>query len=317
MTRRRAQSSIRTAEAHDFLAYLENERNDSPNTIKAYRRDLEAFESFLDEYSGGAGRWTWDGVDRLAVRSFMGELGRRGLARRSIARAVSSLRTFYKFLNTHYEITRNPAQAVRLPRLDRKLPSLLDRDEIVELFEQAANAAAEGGFKAIRDLAILELFYSTGMRLAELQGLDLDDLDLVSEQVKVLGKGRKERILPLGSHAVRALRAYYIEREQLLERVKGRAADRKAVFLSRRGGRLTPRSIQTAVRSLFKTIDGDRGLKVHSLRHSFATHLLDRGADLRAVQELLGHASLSTTQIYTHTSIERLKKVYNAAHPRA
>jgi integrase/recombinase XerC len=164
-----------------------------------------------------------------------------------------------------------------------------------------------------RDLAILELFYSTGIRLSELSGMNLDDLDLLSDQVKVRGKGRKERIVPVGSRAVLALRRYLQHREQLAGK---RGSDRRAVFLSQRGKRLAPRGIQRIVHRMFDAIGGD-GLQVHSLRHTFATHMLDAGADLRAVQELLGHASLSTTQVYTHTSVERLKKVYNQAHPRA
>jgi integrase/recombinase XerC len=164
-----------------------------------------------------------------------------------------------------------------------------------------------------RDLAILELFYSTGIRLSELSGMNLDDLDLLSDQAKVRGKGRKERIVPVGSRAVLALRRYLRLREEVAAR---RDADRRAVFVNRRGKRLAPRSIQRVVHRMFDAVGGD-GLRVHSLRHTFATHMVDAGADLRAVQELLGHASLSTTQVYTHTSVERLKKVYQQAHPRA
>ena len=163
---------------------------------------------------------------------------------------------------------------------------------------------------------MLELFYSTGMRLSELAGLDLVDVDVISQQVKVRGKGRKERIVPFGDHASRALRQYYRERDEILTGVQG-AVDGQAVFLSRRGRRLSARSVQRAVRNLLDTLGKGRGYRVHTLRHSFATHLLDAGADLRAVQELLGHASLSTTQVYTHTSVTRLKQVYRDAHPRA
>jgi integrase/recombinase XerC len=206
---------------------------------------------------------------------------------------------------------------VRLPKVEKKLPAVMDRQQVDELFQLAEQAAHDGGFQGVRDLAMLELFYSTGMRLGELAGANIADVDLVSDQVKVRGKGRKERILPLGGHAERALRRYYTARDERLASLPAGQGDRRAVFLSSRGGRLSARTVQRAVKRLVGVIDSRGGLKTHSLRHSFATHLLDAGADLRAVQELLGHASLSTTQVYTHTSVERLKKVYHQAHPRA
>jgi len=302
-------------EVAEFLEFLAKERNDSPHTVRAYRRDLEAFQRFADGYFGGG--WDWAGVDRLALRSFMGELARGGLGRRSIARAVSTLRSFYKFLGSRHGLTANPARGVRLPKPERRLPAVLDRSQVEQLFAFAERAAVEGGFQAVRDLAILEVFYGTGMRLAELTGLDLADVDLVAEQVKVRGKGRKERILPLGRVAGRALRTYERLRDTHLSGFTGGRGDRRALFLARSGARLSPRAVQLAVRRHLRAFGERSGLKVHSLRHSFATHLLDAGADLRAVQELLGHRSLSTTQVYTHTSIERLKRVYQAAHPRA
>ena len=246
----------------------------------------------------------------------MGELGRRGLAKRSVSRAISTLRTFYKFLNMHHGVSANPALAVRSPKLEKKLPAYLNRTDMNGLFELTESAAREGGFKEVRDLAMLEVFYSTGMRLSELVGLNTPDLDLISDRVKVRGKGRKERILPVGRKAVNSLRRYMESREELLARVR-RHGDRRAVFLSVRGTRLSARRVQSAVRGMLQLVDTRSELKVHSLRHSFATHLLDAGADLRAVQELLGHASLSTTQIYTHTSVARLKDVYQKSHPRA
>ncbi len=304
-------------EIAEFTVFLEKERNDSPNTVRAYARDLEAFRAFCDEYYGGPRRWKWTTIDRLALRSFMGELSRRGLAKRSIARAVSVLRTFYRFLGTRYGVEHNPAKGVRLPKLERRLPAVLDRQQVDELFHYAQSLAEEGGFGERRDLAILEVFYATGMRLSELAGLNLADVDVVSDQVKVRGKGRKERIVPLGGYASRALRSYYGVRDDLLQGLPRGRGDRRAVFLSRRGSRLSPRGIQQVVGRFLRQLDGRKGVKVHTLRHSFATHLLDAGADLRAVQELLGHASLSTTQVYTHTSVERLKRVYQKAHPRA
>ena len=303
-------------EIAEFLEFLAKERQDSAHTTKAYGRDLYSFAEFCDDYHGGPNEWSWTSLDRLAVRSYMGELRRRGLAKRSVARAISALRGFYRFLSVRHGVQENPAAAVRIPKLERKLPPVLDRVQVDVMFELAESLASGGGFKSTRDLAILELFYATGMRLSELSNLDMQQVDIVSDQVKVRGKGRKERILPIGSHAIRALRTYFTERDELLAK-KPRAGDRGAVFLSMKGSRLSARGVQHLVRQFLRVLDESAGFKVHSLRHSFATHLLDGGADLRAVQELLGHASLSTTQVYTHTSVERLKKVYDQAHPRA
>ncbi|HSD31567.1 MAG TPA: tyrosine-type recombinase/integrase [Gemmatimonadales bacterium] len=301
-----------------FTAFLAKERNDSPHTVKAYARDVAGFAEFCDRYYGGGGRWSWSGVDRLAIRGWLGALEERRLARRSAARALSALRTFYRFLAATRGTDVNPARAARTPKLERRLPTYLDRAETEQLFAEAERrAAAGGGFRAARDLAMLELFYATGMRLSELAGLSEPDLDLVSDQVKVRGKGRKERIVPLGTHAARALRVYFGARDRLLASRAPGAGVRRALFLNARGGRLSPRGVQLALRGLLDTLPRGRDLHVHSLRHSFASHLLDAGADLRAVQELLGHASLSTTQVYTHTSVERLKQVYHRAHPRA
>ena len=301
-------------EAADFLRYLETERNDSPNTVKAYGRDVAAFAAFLDGYYGG-GTWKWAGVDRLAIRGFLADGSRRGWSKRTMARALSAVRAFYRFLNLHHGVEANPGRAASTPRIERRLPAYLDRGAMERLFALAEARAGAGTFRSTRDRAMLELFYSTGMRLSELVGLNLEDLDLVSDQARVRGKGKKERLLPVGRPAVSALRAYYLRRDQAMRRVG--AAERRAIFVSERGRRLTPRAVQLAVRRLLDAVSEGRKVTTHSLRHSFATHLLDAGADLRAVQELLGHASLSTTQVYTHTSVERLKHVYHQAHPRA
>lgn len=297
-------------EVTEYLLHLEKERDVSPHTVKAYARDLEDFSEFCDRYYG---EWTWATVDRLGIRGFLGELRRRGLATRSAARALSAVRSFYRYLQEHHGLANNIARAAKLPKLEKRLPTYLDQAQTGRLFEWAESRAGGDEFGPTRDLAILELFYSTGIRLSELCGINLEDLDLLSDQVKVRGKGRKERILPVGSRAVLVLRRYLNLREPVVGRPR---TDRRAVFVSRRGRRLAPRGIQRIVHAMLDGIGGD-GLRVHSLRHTFATHMLDAGADLRAVQELLGHASLSTTQIYTHTSVERLKKVYNQAHPRA
>jgi integrase/recombinase XerC len=295
-----------------FVAFLDKERNDSPHTVRAYARDVADFAAFCDRFYGDA--WSWVGVDRLAIRGWLGAMEARGLARRSMARALSALRTFYRFLGATRGVEVNPPRATRTPKPERRLPAHLDRAETAQLFVEAERRAAAGGFREARDLAMLELFYATGMRLSELVGLNEPDIDLVSDQVKVRGKGKKERIVPLGRHAGRALRAYFTRRDGLLAAGGG---DRRPAFLNARGRRLTPRGVQLAVRGALDALPRGRELHVHSLRHSFASHLLDAGADLRAVQELLGHASLSTTQVYTHTSVERLKRVYHQAHPRA
>jgi len=300
-------------EIADFLRYLGTERNDSPNTVKAYGRDVEAFAEFLDGYYGAP--WRWAGVDRLAVRGYLAQAARRGHSKRTMARTLSALRTFYRFLNLHHGIEVNPARAAGTPKAEKHLPGYLDRGAMDRLFELAQARSAANTLPGRRDRAILELFYSTGMRLSELVGLDLDDLDLVGDQVRVRGKGRKERLLPVGRPAVSALRGYLPRRDEVLRDAK--TPDRRAVFVSVRGRRLTARAVQLIVRGFLDAVSEGQDVSTHSLRHSFATHLLDAGADLRAVQELLGHASLNTTQIYTHTSVERLKKIYHQAHPRA
>lgn len=315
MSREEAESGSAGAEVAEFLEHIEHERQLSERTVRAYARDLREVQEFLAVYYGTSD-WRWSGVDRLAIRSFMGDCStRRGLAKRSIARKLSALRSFFRFLHADERIPSNPARAVRSPRLERRLPGFLTRQQMESLLANAEARASEGGFHGARNLAIVELFYSTGLRVSELQQLDVRHLDLVSERVRVLGKGRKERIVPVGRIAIGALRTYENRREELIASVDG--ADPRALFLGRTGRRLTVRQIQNVVRGFLDRVSEDVGLSTHSLRHSFATHLVDGGADLMAVKELLGHASLSTTQVYTHTSKERLLRVYRQAHPRA
>jgi integrase/recombinase XerC len=297
-------------EITEYLLHLEKERDVSPHTVKAYARDLDAFTDFCNRHYG---EWSWGSVDRLGLRGFLGDLQRRGLARRSAARALSAVRSLYRYLQEHHGVPNTIARAAKMPKLEKRLPTYLDRQQTDRLFEWVEGRAAGDEFVPSRDLAILELFYSTGIRLSELCGMNLEDLDLLADQAKVRGKGRKERIVPVGSRAVLALRRYLNLRESVVARPK---TERRAVFVSRLGKRLGARAVQRIVHAMLDGI-GMEQMRVHSLRHTFATHMLDAGADLRAVQELLGHASLSTTQIYTHTSVERLKKVYNQAHPRA
>ena len=277
--------------------------------------DLGELCGFLGPYYGTA-TWEWGTVDRLAMRAFLAHLQKRSLSKRSMARALSAVRTFYAWLHRNDFVEDNPARSVGTPKLERHLPGHLDRAQVQVLFDALATRARSGRFNDVRDLAIVELFYSAGLRVSELRGVNRADLDLLAGLVKVRGKGRKERIVPVGEPAQRALREYERVRDQLCARI-GLGADRTAVFLSSRGKRMGVRAVQLAVTKWLSQVDEGAGLSTHSLRHTFATHLLDAGADLRAVQELLGHASISTTQIYTHTSVERLKQVYKKAHPRA
>ena len=303
--------SAQRASINVFLRELADGRQLSTHTVAAYRRDLGELADFLDTYFQ-TDEWPWSRVDRNALRRFMGKLAQQQLSRRTIARRLSAVRTFFKFLHREDLVQANPARTVRSPKLEKTLPQWLSRGDAEKVFSVAENRAAEGGMRGLRDLAIIELFYSTGMRLSELHGLDMDDVDVVSEQVKVRGKGRKERIIPLGSSAITAIRRYELRRGEVVGR-----GDRGAVFINQAGKRLSRRQIQEIVRKAVESGAAEAGMSPHALRHSFATHLLDAGADLMAVKELLGHASLSTTSIYTHTSKERLKKVYQQAHPRA
>lgn len=298
----------------DFLRHLSEGRQLSHHTVAGYRRDLDDLGGFLTEYTGTPG-WSWEGVDRLALRAFLGWLRRRGLSRRTVARKLSAVRSFFRFLHLEDRLERNPARGVRAPRLERRIPGHLSQSGAQALFTLAESRAAENTLEGTRLLVLLELLYGSGLRLAELHGLDVGDLNPGAAQVKVRGKGRKERIVPLTRSALTALSRYEPRREDALAGTRGR--DRQALLVTDRGSRLSRRGIQRQVRDLLAAAGEGGDLSVHSLRHTFATHLLERGADLMAVKELLGHASLSTTQIYAHTTTERLKKVYNQAHPRA
>lgn len=302
-------------ESRRFLKEMADGRQLAANTVDAYRRDLRDFERFLDEYHGGGG-WSWGDVDRLTLRAFMGWCHRRGLARRSIARKLSAVRTFFRFLHAEAVLDSNPTRALRAPRPEKRLPAHLNATEVDVLFDLAEARAAENTLTGTRALVVLELLYGSGLRLSEVQGLDVGDLDLGSGRARVTGKGRKERIVPLTRKAVRALGRYEPRRREALASA-GKGAEPNALLVSRHGRRLSARAVQLVVRDCLDAAAEGQGLTVHSLRHSFATHLLDGGADLMAVKELLGHVSLSTTQIYTHTSRERLKRVYEQAHPRA
>lgn len=299
----------------EFLEHMAKERDVSPNTIKAYTRDLAEFVAHLGNYYGTGG-WSWEGVDRLAIRGFLAHLVRRGVSKRSAGRSLSAVRSLYRYLHRNEIVETNPARAVGAPKRDRNLPAYLDITQMGTLFSAAEMRAQGGRFVDVRNLSMLELFYSAGLRLSELRGINRGSLDLLTNQVKVRGKGRKERIVPLGDRATLSLRNYEARRDELL-RVVGQKGDHTAFFLSSTGRRISTRALQNAMTSLLDLVSESSGLSTHSLRHTFATHMLDAGADLRAVQELLGHASVQSTQIYTHTSVERLKQAYRSAHPRA
>ncbi|HKJ03480.1 MAG TPA: tyrosine recombinase XerC [Longimicrobiales bacterium] len=299
----------------EFLRHLSDERQLSPNTVRAYGRDLGDLQTFLDEYLSRTG-WTWEDVDRLALRGFMGWCRRGGRSRRTVARKVSAVRTFFRFLHGEDRIPSNPTRAVRAPKVDRRLPGHLSNADVKIVFDAAERAAAENTLQGTRDLVILELLYGSGLRLSELHGLDLRALDRGGGLARVVGKGSKERIVPVTRSALRALERYDLRRADVL-RAAGAGGAAAAVLVNARGGRLSRRSIQASVHRCLEAASGAAGLSAHALRHSFATHLLEQGADLLAVKELLGHVSLSSTQIYTHTTKERLLRVYKEAHPRS
>jgi integrase/recombinase XerC len=299
------------SEVAAFARHLSDERQLSPNTLKAYARDLAELQTFLGDYLG-RGDWTWSDpeVDRLALRSFLGWCGRKGLSKRSTARRLAAARCFFRFLHREGRIAANPARAVRAPRIDKRLPGHVSEADLREVLLVAERRAGENTLAATRTLLILELLYGSGLRLGELHGLDVGCMDARTAQMRVTGKGRKQRIVPVTGVALRAMERY------LLRRSEAPARETDALLVNARGGRLSTRSIQTAVRGALAAVAGARGLSTHALRHSFATHLLEAGADLLAVKELLGHVSLSTTRIYTHTSRQRLLRVYRDAHPR-
>ncbi len=300
-----------TPQVAHFLAHLESGRNLSTHTIAAYRRDLRDLEDFLGRHLGRADH-RWGDITRGDLRAFLGDATRRGLAPRTVARKLSAVRALFRHLHREGEIPANPARLVRGPKLDRTLPAHMRADEAANLFRWAEDTAAErDDLAATRLLAVLELLYGSGLRLSELTSIDTRSLDLERGQVRVLGKGRKERIVPVTTAATAAIRRYLRHRAEVVR------SGCDALFVGRHGRRLSGRYIQRTVRRVLDERASATGLSAHSLRHTFATHLLDAGADLMAVKELLGHASLGTTQIYTHTSRERLRRVYKGAHPRA
>lgn len=304
-----------------FLEYLTEERNYSPHTVRAYRGDLERFLAFLAEFLDRPAEGIDPGeVDALAVRSFLAAMQRDGLGRKSQGRALSAVRSLFRFAAREGVVEANPATGVRTPKTSRELPRHLRPGEIEELLEAPSTDEREDGALPLRDAALLELLYATGLRVSELVSLDWRDLDLSSRMLRVLGKGGKERMVPFGRQAATALREWLGAWDEVRERRQGNAGgdpEVEPVFLNFRGGRLSDRSVRRVLDRQVERAAVAAGVHPHTLRHTFATHLLEGGADLRAIQELLGHSSLSTTQRYTHVEIQRLLDVYRKAHPRA
>ena len=285
------------ADVERFLTHLVVERRASDHTLAAYRRDLARFV-------GNSGEIPAAKIKSHHVQEFAGALHARGLSPRTIARHLSSVRSFFDYLVRHREVGANPASGVRAPKQRERLPKTLDPDQTAQLFSESAESRID-----VRDRAMLELLYGSGIRLAELVDIDIRDLDLANGFVTVTGKGRKTRVVPIGKAALDAMEAWLAKRPE--------ASGREPLFTSRGRTRMSARNVQLRLKKIAARTTGNDGVHPHLLRHSFASHLLESSGDLRAVQELLGHADISTTQIYTHLDFQHLAKVYDAAHPRA
>jgi tyrosine recombinase XerC len=291
-------------EIAEFLAFLRHEKNASPHTIAAYGRDLRQVAAYLKERE-----IRWDKAGNVVLRGFLAELHEMKRQKTTIGRKLAALRSFYDFCLRRKYVTENPAKILARPRQDKRVPSFLSEDEAAQLLDLPRG----GEPLELRDRAILELFYATGVRVSELVGIETGDIHFGERLVRVKGKGKKERLVPFGGKAREALEDYRRVRSVLAEGGGGG----EAFFLNYRGGRLTTRSVQRMVHKYIRRTAVARKISPHSLRHSFASHLLGRGADLRVIQELLGHASLSTTQKYTHVDLNQLLGVYKRRHPRA
>jgi len=310
-----------------FLTYLRSVRNASPHTIRSYENDLGQFLTFLTP--PGTPMPRPEDVTHLMIREFMAHLHDLKLEKSSIARKLAAIRSFFKYSVREGVWVRNPARMVATPKLPKRIPSVLSAEDLNAFLDSVtvgavsgsgrrtqASARDESRLMVKRDRAILELLYASGLRVSELTGLNLDDVDRKELMLRVRGKGSKERIVPYGGKAEQAIEAYQPLRQEILHKAGGRG-DRQAVFLNHHGTRLSPRSVARIVKKYARLVNINWDLHPHSLRHAFATHLLADGADLRAIQELLGHSSLSTTQRYTHATIRQLLEVYDKAHPRA
>ena len=285
-----------------FVRYLEIEKNVSPHTLVNYKIDLRAFSNFL-------GDTPIEKIDYLFLRKFLAHLKNVQYDKRSIARRLACLRSFFKFLCRDGYLKNNPATGLATPKLDKKLPFFLDVNQTAKFLEMPVD---RNDVISLRDKAVMEVLYSTGMRVSELVGLSINDIDFIGGVAKVRGKGKKERLLPVGDTALRATKAYLDKRSG-----DENTRNRQALFLNKNNTRLSDGAVRAIVDKHMHAASLRENVSPHTLRHSFATHMLDKGADLRSVQELLGHANLSTTQIYTHVTTDRLKSVYDKAHPRA
>ncbi len=279
-----------------FVRYLQIEKNYSEHTVLNYKLDLGDFGKYLQETP-------IEKVDYLLLRKYLAQLKEKNLTNRTLNRHLSCLRSFFRFLSREGLLKSNPMLSLSSPKQEKYLPAFLTEEEVSKLLD----SVFAGDERGRRDRAILETFYSTGIRISELSGLVKDDIDFIGGIIKVLGKGKKERIVPVGDKATSAIRDYLDKRKK----------DSDAVFLNKNGRRISARGVRNIVQKYIRLAGLKQGVSAHTLRHSFATHLLNRGADLRSVQELLGHANLSTTQIYTHLTTDKLKNVYDKAHPRA
>ena len=297
-----------------FLDHLGGQKGVSPHTVRSCRADLEDFAAFLaaagGASSGKGAQKPVSEVDSRVIRNYLASLYGR-LARSSIARHLSSLRSFFRFLEKEGVISHHPAQDITAPRRQHFIPPHLPVDDVFRLLTMPDTSRPLG----VRDKAVLEVLYSCGLRVGEAEGLDLSDVRFEERLIQVMGKGGKERIVPIGRTALKAV-ADYLKANAGLRRKGGAAGSRGALFLNFRGGRLSARSIRRIMKRYVRASGLNSDVSTHAMRHSFATHLLDGGADLRSVQEMLGHASLSTTQKYTHVSLDRLMEVYDKAHPR-
>lgn len=294
-----------------FHTYLRYERDASPHTLKNYMVDMMQFYTFLESAHPAIADGGSRGVNKISVEHIRQYLGKRfdSMAPSSMARKLASLRTFFQFCIRNGFISQNPAKEVATPKVPRRVPKFLTVDEVFALLETASDDNALG----LRDRAIMELLYASGLRVSELVNLDTHDIDTASRTVRVLGKGRKERIVPMGEKAINSITNYLQKRASLV----GGSSNENAIFVNRQGGRLSARSVERLMVKYIKRAGLQKNITPHTLRHTFATHLLGQGADMRGIQELLGHSSLSTTQKYTHVSLENMMKVYDATHPKA
>ena len=292
----------------DFIAKLEHEKGFSEHTLRAYHKDLLQFDNFLKAEK----RSSLESVNHLLLRRFLAVLRSKNYSKTTIARKLASIRSFFKFLIREGELVANPFEMLRTPKQDKKLPHFLSITEVDVLLKTPDSSTVMG----LRDMAIMETLYSTGIRVSELVGLDEGSIDFIAGMIKVQGKGKKERLVPIGSPAIKAINEY-IDSKSMSKKQEEKSVSRsETLFLNKYGGRLTARSVARSLDKYLKASGINLLTSPHTFRHSFATHLLDKGADLRSVQEMLGHSSLSTTQVYTHITTERLKNVYDKAHPR-